>query len=92
MSKERVTARLFFAKEYGKALEHKEETGGLLFRTLYNNQVMYEVRYLPPPEPWYVKQQRAISQRHKAMKNWPIWIHIFIALNKYSKPCHSDTP
>lgn len=43
-----VSSRLFQAKDYAKALEHKEETGGILKRWFHPTLgVVYEVIYVP---------------------------------------------
>lgn len=77
--KDQVVARLFEMKEFVKAVRHKEETGGLMFRVSHPTYgSMYEVRYLPPIEPKYHKYYKAIAQRKECYKKWPIFIHYWI--------------
>jgi hypothetical protein len=84
--REQATGKLFFARDYVKAVKHKEDTGGLLFRAYYRDQIVYEVKYLPPPEPGEVKYYNAVIERRLALKKWPVWIHYFIAIGKYNNP------
>lgn len=44
-----ITARTYPLKDYNKALEDKERSGGILLRITGDKESWYEVRYIPPP-------------------------------------------
>lgn len=45
---DQVTGRLFQAKDYAKALKHKEDTGAIMIRRIHPVLgVVYEVIYVP---------------------------------------------
>lgn len=83
-TREKVTSKVFLLKDKVLALKHKEETGGLLFRVshpLYGG--LYEVRYIPEPEPWQNIYRKILEDRVKCLKSWPIYIHYYTGLARF---------
>lgn len=63
---ENVTGKLFQAKDYAKAVKHKEETGGILVRWIHPSLgVVYEVKYIPSGEPDKKSYEYWLSEFHK---------------------------
>lgn len=76
MTNGRVVAKSFAAKDFVKAVEFKENIGGIMIRIVMPTGVFYEIRFLPPPEPVKETFYDYIIKQHKfnmysVLSKWP---------------------